>query len=114
MTSNGHKPFRLPERTARLVFEGEYEGAEVVVRLSVPLGLYVNLSALAESSDVGEVANVLENFSRDVLVEWNIEGPDGEPLPADLANIPLDFATLIMQQWTEAAAKSPLALERSA
>lgn len=116
VTNNGHvKGFRLPERTGRLVFEGDYAGAEVVVRLDVPLGMFFDLAELKES-DPAEVRTALLDFSRDVLREWNIEDAAGEIVPVKpdgMLRVSTEFAMLIMEVWAEAMTKSPLAQRRS-
>jgi hypothetical protein len=112
MTTNGHKKgFRIAERTGRLIFEDDYAGAEVAVRLDVPLAVYIDLAKGAESESPAEIAAAFEKFSRDVLREWNLEDDAGEPLavhPAGMLAIPLDFAMFILTKWIEVAAKSPL------
>lgn len=97
--------FKLPDRTARLVFHGDpdYEGAEVVCRTSVPLEAYLGINDLIEADKVKEA---FEFFTKEILVEWNLESEDGTPLPPQgnkgIMPVPLDFAVLIVRGWTKA------------
>jgi len=69
--------YRLPERTARINFEGtDYDGAEVVVSLNVKIGLYRQIVAQRESGDFETAIEVLSGLIR----EWNLEDDDG-PIP---------------------------------
>lgn len=68
-----------PRRTARLAFEGQYEGAEVVVTLNIPLGKLLdfdqrfgNLPYLHES---------VREALAELVIEWNLETKDGTPIP---------------------------------
>ena len=42
----GYVGFKLPIRTARLVFDGDYQGLEVKVRLNIPLKTYLAIQDL--------------------------------------------------------------------
>lgn len=102
--------FRLGPKTARIVFEGtDYDGAEVVVRLSVPLGLALQFQDMTEV-DMEDRSRLFDSFARIALVEWNLEEEDGEPVPcnaAGLASIPFDLANIVMTQWAEAIGNLP-------
>lgn len=95
------KGFRIQKRTARLVFSGDYEGAEVVVRLDVPVGVFVEIQDMVSSE---EQLKVFDLFGAKVLEEWNVENDDGNPVPATsegMQTIPLDFANLMIEKWVE-------------
>ena len=95
------KGFRLQKRTARLVFSNDYEGAEVVVRLDVPVGVFIEIQDMVANNDQ---LHVFEVFGEKVLEEWNIQDDDGQAIPATsdgIQPIPLDFANLIIEQWVE-------------
>ena len=105
------KGFRLPEKTARITFEGtDYDGAEIRVRLSVSFAQFIALRESAQGEDQERMARL---FGETVLMDWNLEDPDGEPLLADgdgMLMIPLDLANLVVQQWVEevAGVRAPL------
>jgi hypothetical protein len=105
------KGFRLPERTARITFEGtDYDGAEIRVRLSVSFAQFIALRESAQGEDQERMARL---FGETVLMDWNLEDPDGEPLLADgdgMLMIPLDLANLVVQHWVEevAGVRAPL------
>jgi len=66
--------FKLPPRTATLQFEGDYEGAEVVVRLDAPLNVADDL----EDDDPRRNIRLIPRL----VVSWNLEDDDG-PIPVD-------------------------------
>ena len=106
------KGFRLPEKTARITFEGtDYDGAEIWVRLNVSFAHYIALREAAEGDDQAKMA---ELFGGEVLMEWNLEDASGEPVPANgdgMLQIPLSLAMLIVQHWIEAVSAVPVPLE---
>lgn len=114
--TNGH--YEVPRRTLRLVFEGsEYEGAEVVCRLDVPLSLFFDFQRMAVQSDDPEVTEqAFRRFGDEVLAEWNLT-EDGQPVPATadgfLHQAPA-FAMLILSKWIENVGQSPAPLVETA
>ena len=105
------KGFRLPERTARITFEGtDYDGAEIRVRLSVSFAQFIALRESAQGEDQLGMARL---FGETVLMDWNLEDADGAPLLADgdgMMMIPLDLANLVVQHWVEEVAGVPAPL----
>ena len=103
--------FRVPARTATLVFEDKlYQGAEIVVNLSVPLGVSMSLREQAESDDP---ATIYATFVEHGLESWNLEGADGKPLPmtvTGLETLPTDFVLFVLDQWTIQIGKVPVPL----
>jgi|TARA_Y100000296_G_C5168332_1_gene255947 hypothetical protein len=105
--------FKIPKRTARLVFEGEYEGAEVVVRLDVPVRAFLEIQELVNAEQHLKVFGI---FAEMVLDSWNIIGDDGKPMPADIKGmnaIPIDLANSILTEWAEVAAGVDIPLENN-
>jgi len=102
------KGFRLPERTARITFEGtDYDGAEIRVLLSVSFAQFIALRESAQGEDQEGMARL---FGETVLMDWNLEDADGAPLSADgdgMLMIPLDLANLVVQHWVEEVAGVP-------
>jgi hypothetical protein len=112
-TQKAAKGFRLPKRTARLVFEGNFEGAEVVVRLDVKIGDYIKIQDLLSEERYLEVFEV---FADAALDEWNLERDDGTPIPATgtgMKEIDITMATRILTEWTEVATQPPAPLEEA-
>ena len=114
---NGTKPkkgFRIPERTARVTFEGtDYDGAEIKLKLSVSFAQFIALRESAQGEDQEGMARL---FGETVLMEWNLEDGDGQPLPADgdgMMAIPLDLTNLVVQHWVEAVAAVPAPLSET-
>ena len=102
------KGFRLPEKTARITFEGtDYDGAEIRVLLSVTFGQFIALRESAQGEDQELMARL---FGEDVLMDWNLEDVDGQPIPANgdgMLAIPLELTNLVVQHWVEAVAGVP-------
>lgn len=103
--------FRVPARTARLVFEDDlYAGAEVVVTLSVPLGVSMSLREQAGSDDP---ATIYGTFVKYGLKEWNLENEDGKPVPltiAGLETLPTDFVLFMLDEWIKQIGAVPVPL----
>lgn len=120
------KGFRLPTRTARLVFEGEYAGAEVVVKLDVSLGLllrFLELQEVANAVDPDAVGESVESakktlelfglFADAALVGWNLERIDGTAIPTGregMLEVTPAFAQVLLKEWVEVAIVPPAPL----
>lgn len=106
--------FRLQRRSARLSFIGneKLEGAQVMVRLNVPLADVIALQELSESQDPKDRLAVLEMFSSKILIEWNLEDENG-PIPPQMTLIPAEEAGLIISGWVEALGQVPGPLGRT-
>ena len=113
VTTNGtkaevRKGFRLPEKTARITFEGtDYDGAEIQLRLSVSFAQFIELRESAQGEDQEGMARL---FGQNVLMDWNLEDADGKPIPADgdgMLAIPLELTNLVVQHWVEEVAGVP-------
>ena len=100
----GAKGFAVPNRTARLVFEGdEYEGCEVVVSLNVS---FAELEYFERDASEKSNVDILRHFGDSFLISWNYQGEDG-PLPANgegMLALPYWFAVLVLMKWREAVA----------
>jgi len=105
------KGFRLPEKTARITFAGtDYDGAEIQVLLSVSFGQFIALREAAQGEDQEGMARL---FGENVLMAWNLEDGDGEPIPANgdgMLAIPLELTNLVVQHWVEEVAGVPAPL----
>jgi len=102
--------FRVPLRTARLVFTDLYEGAEVVVRLSVPLGVAVSMAERENNEDPRPVYTSFVQFGLD---RWNLEDDTGSPVPMTvegLESLPADLVMLMIDQWVRQIGSVPAPL----
>jgi len=102
--------FRVPLRTARLVFTDLYEGAEVVVRLSVPLGVAVSMAERENNEDPRPVYTSFVQFGLD---RWNLEDDTGSPVPVTvegLESLPADLVMLMIDQWVRQIGSVPAPL----
>ena len=111
--TKARKGFRIPERTARITFEGtDYDGAEIKLRLSVSFAQFIALREAAQEEDQEGMARL---FGENVLIDWNLEDNDGQSIPANaegMMAIPLDLTNLIVQHWVEAVSAVPVPLEQ--
>ena len=109
-TQKAAQRFRIPSRTARLVLRNDWEGAEIVVRLDIPVGVFLNIQDLVASD---QQLRVFEVFGDKVLSSWNIEDEDGMVLEANgkgMNGIPIQLANLIVEQWVEVSTQPSLPL----
>ena len=116
VTTNGLQPavrkgFRVPEKTARITFEGtDYDGAEIILRLSVTFAQFIALRESAQGDDQEVMARL---FGETVLMEWNLDDADGNPIPANsdgMLSIPIQLTNLVVQHWVQAVAGVPVPL----
>ena len=107
-------------RVYRLRFEDEeLDGLVVKVRSASVGRLLEFMRYLAGISnddltaeDVERFANLFEMFA-EVLVEWNVQDEDGEPVPATLEGVrtqDADFVMGIMRVWFQAVTTAPAPL----
>lgn len=91
--------FRL-NRTYKLVFKGDMEGAEINIR-ATPISTVLALREITE--DTRAMVDHLVQY----VIDWNLDGPDGKPLPLNTGAIldGLEEAVLaeILLQWYRAA-----------
>ena len=95
--------FKIPKRTARLVFQDDYEGAEIVVRLDVSVGTFLEIQELV---DAEKQLKVFETFGASVLDSWNLIDDEGKAMPANGKGMNLmanELANIILTQWAEVA-----------
>jgi len=105
--------FRIPKKTARLKFNDEYEGAEVVIRIDVPVGTYLEIQDLI---DAEKHLRVFQLFGDSILESWNLLDDDGSSIPADgkgMNLIPIDLANIILNEWAGVAVQASDPLSES-
>ena len=100
-------------RQYRLIFDGDLTGLEVTVRSASAL-VYKRIAELASrtysspaSEDDIEAATGLYNAFAGVLVEWNLEEPEGVPVPATLDGVEaqdFDLVLALVIAWLDAVA----------
>ncbi len=90
-------PDKMPVKTKRFEFKGEYEGWWCDIRVNAPLGLFLDrLSTLQESepNDPVKIAPRLYDLLELVITDWNFADENGLPLPKGregLKLLPLDL-----------------------
>ena len=95
--------FKIPRKTARLVFEGEeFEGCEIIAALDITFAASEHMDELLAAKDSkGHLAFFAEN----VIISWNLEDAEGKPIPISgeaLLQFPSWFALLIINGWKQA------------
>lgn len=112
LTVDGYTPHR---KVYKLRFaDPEMDGLVVRAR-SLPLGRFLSLASLVKAgNDIQpeRLAELFEGFAGS-LVDWNLTGDDGEPVPATLDGVysqEPDFMLAIILPWIEVVASisSPL------
>jgi hypothetical protein len=100
--------YKLTPRTAKLVFEDEYDGAEVRVTLDHPLSHFIEAQKLQLSQDIEGLCN----FVAGILVDWNLED-DAGAIPTDYEGVIRVYPALInaiVTRWMEAQVTLPAPL----
>jgi hypothetical protein len=115
MTTIRKNGFVIPRQTARLVFENEYAGAEVVVSLNFSFGLLLEAQRLAgNEADPAMLESLLRRFTDEALVSWNLVDEDGEPIPSHpdgLLHAPMPFVNRVISETAAAVGQIPDPLE---
>ena len=109
-TQKAAQGFRIPIRTGRLIFNGDWLGAEVVVRLDVPVQVFMQIQDLVASE---QQLRVFELFGDKVVQSWNLQDEDGLPVEATgrgMGEVPIQLANLIISQWVEVATQPSVPL----
>jgi len=105
--------FTIPTRALVMIFDdGDYAGAEVKVRMNVPLGVLWEIQAMAQDNP----RPAFDLFGDRVLLEWNLRSDGGEAIPVTsdgMNELPVDLAILIMEKWAEVVFKAPAPLPNS-
>jgi hypothetical protein len=101
--------YRVPRRTALVEFDEahEYYGAEIVLRLDVPIGVMLEFQRAA--TDEGQAETVIRRFGDDIVLEWNLEDDEG-PVPATGDGLMMQsfaFANMLLSKWVEVATQVP-------
>lgn len=113
---------KLPVRTADINLDGEFEGWQLSIRTSPPLGKWIeSLQRVLDSQDGEEEANpraqtsgvlAMLDLIALVLVRWNFvdeEGNDIEATRDGLGMLPLELISLVFDKVTATVGQAPLA-----
>ncbi len=103
----------------RLRFDDEdMNGLEVRAK-SVPLGAFLDLVKLMDietrnvsPEDAEKIDKLFEGFAG-ALIEWNLEEPEGVPVPATFEGLKsqdIDFSMQILRAWIAALTQVPVFL----
>ena len=100
----GFKVNEAAEKTKVLALTGDYAGAEITVRLNVPLVVFMEAEKVQRSQDWSAF---LDYFIEHVIREWNLDDSEGKPIPVSkegLAKLPIDFLMQVISEWSQAVA----------
>lgn len=97
----------------KLIFDGNLSGLEVVAK-AAGIGDYLAISEMAgtlatippDPSDVAKLRKLFEAFAKQ-LVSWNLEEPEGTPVPTTLKGLLSQdprFVARIILAWMDAVA----------
>ena len=105
----GYRLFERPRKTtADVAFDEDHEfyGAEATVALDGPMDFYFTLAGDEFfKADPIRKRELIKQFGDTVLVEWNLEDRDGNPVPATGAGLltqPISFGTDLIIAWIQA------------
>ena len=95
--------FKVPRKTAKLVFEGdEFEGCEVVVALDITFEAQLHMQEIKDSNEQREILTL---FADSALVSWNLEDDGGDPIAPTtdaFLELPSWFGMLVLNGWGDA------------
>lgn len=101
--------FKLPERMLVLEFEGTaYEGAEIKMRLDMPLGAFLEVQAIQASGDIPALCRIMSSL----VVSWNLEDDDG-PIPCSydgMMRLTPGLLNTLIEQWVKGQVSAPVPL----
>ena len=99
----------VPQRELHINLEGDFGGAELVCKLDVSIGTFVELQKL--SAQENTIINSYEKFGEEILISWNFLDGNGKALPPNgkgmLALSP-GLAIGILSAWTSQASGNPI------
>jgi hypothetical protein len=114
--------FKRPGKVYKLVFTDDLDGLEVKARsmstgalLDMAPLLDLKLSATPTAEEMEGIRDLLERFA-EVLVSWNLEDDDDQPVPADIDGLlaqDLDFVMTIITAWADAVSGVPAPLPQT-
>ena len=94
MSKNGK--FELTRKTAKLVFEGDFEGLVAYAKLDVALGLFLEIQAMVDEERTVEV---YKKFGDEILISWNMQedGKDIPPTGDGFMLLPINASTALIE-----------------
>lgn len=111
--------YKRPGKVYRLVFTDDLDGLEVKARsmstgdlLDMAPLLDLKMSTSPTADELGQVRDLLERFAG-VLVSWNLEDDDDQPVPADVDGLlaqDLGFVMQVITAWADAVSGVPAPL----
>lgn len=113
--------FKRPAKVYKLLFEDDdMAGLEVKAR-SMSTGDLLDMAPLLDmkmsnaptADELEQVRDLLERFA-EVLISWNLEDEDDEPIPATLEGLlsqDIAFVMDIVQAWADAVSGVPAPLD---
>ena len=99
----------VPQRELHINLEGDFGGAELVCKLDVSIGTFVELQKL--SSNAETIIESYRNFGDNILLDWNFKNKDGFALTPDgagMLQLPPAVAISILGAWTTQASGNPV------
>jgi len=99
--------FTLQRKEIALRFgeDTDLYGFEVIAKLDVPLSLFLEFQAsvISAPEEEPDLSGAFTLFSEQILISWNLEDEDGEPVPPTrdgFFNLPPRVASQIMEAWS--------------
>jgi hypothetical protein len=109
--------FIRPKRRANVtIADGDYEGLELGLSLSISLGDFINFqhNRWSDDSTLATQVEAMDWFADNVLIDWNLTEDDGEtPVPADstgFRSLEPAMAITIVNRWRDAVTEVEIPL----
>jgi len=105
------KGFRVARRDALLTFPdtSEYFGAEITAKLDVNVAMFLEFQGINDGASAEELRSAFLLFGDSVIIDWNLEDDDGDPVPptgAGFMTLPPSFCTAVIGAWADSATTS--------
>ena len=92
--------YKIPaRRTDKVTFGPPWEGAEFEILLDASIGV---LEKFDKSKDTDDSSEIFKLFVEEILVSWNLEDDNGDPIPCDvdgLKTLPMSLVTAIIEEY---------------
>ena len=101
--------FIVPQRELHINLEGDFEGAELVCKLDVSIGIFMELQKLSAQEDT--IIESYQKFGDDILISWNFLDGKGKALPPNgqgMLGLSPGLTIGILTAWTSQASGNPI------
>lgn len=78
---------KMPSRIETIALDGNWEGWEFTLRLSIKVGEFERLEEVTQGASHVEAVRAMVSFLVERLIGWNFEDEEGRPIPLDAEGV---------------------------